>query len=201
LLADDWLSVVQEKADLYQGHLAAPLDVGTSGSFGQARTQLSVLGRTTSTMAQTSNIGFVLQVVNDGPKPVDLSQLALRYWFDPGSLGPAGSLTQEVNIDYAAVGAANVIGQVGPAEPRGSYALTLSFSGAAGSINAYSSSGDINVRIHKSDWSLYDQIDNFSFRPDPTLTQWDRVGLYRGGVLVWGSPPIPPGNDADVTAT
>src|SRR6185312_16112540 len=34
LLSDDWLSVVQAKADLYRGHLAEPLDVGTSGMFG-----------------------------------------------------------------------------------------------------------------------------------------------------------------------
>jgi hypothetical protein len=71
-------------------------------------------------------------------------------------------------------------------------ALSLSFRDGAGAISPYSSSGDIIVRVHKSDWSAYDQLANFSFRPDTTLTDWDHVGLYRGGVLVWGSSPQDP---------
>lgn len=185
LLDDDWLSVVQAKADLYQGHLAAPLDVGATGVFGRAPTRLSVQGRTTSNTAQAANIGFVLQVVNDGPGPVDLSQLELRYWFNSGQT----PIRQEVNIDYAAVGAANVKGAIDPPDGQGTDALRLSFASAAGSIRPYSSSGDINVRLHKADWSPYDQLVNFSFRSDSALTDWDHVGLYRDGVLIWGTEP------------
>ncbi|MBV9131757.1 MAG: cellulase family glycosylhydrolase [Chloroflexi bacterium] len=185
LLADDWLTVVQSKADLYQGHLAPPLDVGSTGVFGQAQTRLSVQGRSTSTTAQTSNIGFVLQIVNDGPSPVDFGQLELRYWFKPGT----SIATQQVNIDYAAVGAANISGRFDPPDASGVGALSLTFAPNAGSISPYTSSGDIDVRIHRLDWTPYDQIVNFSFRPESTLVEWDHVGLYRAGVLVWGTPP------------
>jgi endoglucanase len=189
VLSEDWLSVVQGKADLYQGHLAPALDVGSSGTFGQVQSRLYVLGRTTSTTPQTSNIGFVLQIQNDGGAAVELNQLELRYWFNPGQLPAGGAVTQQVNIDYAAVGAANIKTQISATLRAGQDALSLSFSDTAGSINPYSSSGDIIVRVHKSDWSLYDQLGNFSFRPDATLSDWDHVGLYRAGVLVWGSPP------------
>ena len=193
LLADDWLSVVQEKADLYRGHLAAPLDVGSSGVFGQARTRVSVLGRSTNPTAQISNIGFVLQIVNDGPRPVDLSQLELRYWLNPGVTN-AG---QEVDIDYAALGAGNIKGHVDAPNAQGLEAVHLVFASAAGAIGPYSSSGDINVRVHKVDWSPYDQLVNFSFRPNSTFAIWDQVGLYQAGVLIWGTPP----DDSGVTHT
>src|SRR5438132_425781 len=49
LLSDDWLSVVQETADLYRGHLGAPLDGGASGVLGVAQGHLTVRGRSSST--------------------------------------------------------------------------------------------------------------------------------------------------------
>ena len=189
LLSDDWLSVVQEKADLYRGHLAAPLDVGSSGVFGVAQGHLTVRGRSTSTTAQTNNIGFTIQVVNDGPAPVNLRDLELRYWFRPGSLGPAGKISQQVDIDYAAIGGNNVKVQIGPADQHGLATLRLQFADAAGSIKPYTSSGDIAVRLHRSDWSAYDQSGNFSYRSNTNLADWDHVTLYRAGALVWGVEP------------
>jgi hypothetical protein len=67
--------------------------------------------------------------------------------------------------------------------------LRLQFADAAGSIKPYTSSGDTAVRLNKSDWSTYDQTGNFSYRSNTGLMDWDHVGLYRGGVLVWGSEP------------
>jgi endoglucanase len=189
LLSDDWLNVAQAKADLYRGHLAPPLDVGSSGVFGLAQQHLTVRGRTTSATTQTNNIGFILQVANDGPTPVNLHDLELHYWFKPGSLGATGNISQQIDIDYAAVGANNVKATIGPADQRGLATLRLQFADSAGSIKPYTSSGDIAVRLHKSDWSAYDQAGHFSYRSNTGLTDWDQVGLYRGGVLVWGLEP------------
>jgi len=189
LLSDDWLNVVQAKAELFQGHLAAPLDVGSSGVFGLAQGRLRVRGRSTSPVAQTNNIGFALQIVNDGPNPINLPDLELRYWFRPGSLGPGAKITQQVDIDYAAVGSNNLKPQISAVDQNGLATLRLQFADAAGSIKPYTSSGDIAVRLHKSDWSAYDQSANFSFRTNTTLGDWDHVGLYRAGVLVWGTVP------------
>lgn len=189
LLSDDWLNVVQAKADLYQGHLAAPLDVGSSGVFGLAQGRLGVRGRSTSPGAQTNNLGFVLQIVNDGPNPINLREFELRYWFRPGPLGTGAKTTQQVDIDYAAVGSNNVKPQISAADQAGLATLRLQFADAAGSIKPYTTSGDIVVRVHKSDWSAYDQSANFSFKSNSALSDWDHVGLYRAGVLVWGTPP------------
>src|SRR5262249_15554781 len=79
LLADDWLTVVEEKAQLYRGHLAPPLDVGYSGAFGQAGGRLSIRAKPTSSAPQTNNVTIAVQVVNDSPRPVDLHDLEVRY--------------------------------------------------------------------------------------------------------------------------
>jgi endoglucanase len=186
LLGDDWLTVVEEKAQLYRGHLAAPLDVGWSGVFGQPAGRLSVRARSTSPSVQTNNLGFVLQVVNDGPAPVDLRDLELRYWFRPG---PLDKREQYIDVDYAAVGNSNVKVDIGPPDTDGVAVLRVRFTELAGSIKPYMSSGDIMVRLHKSDWSDYDQQADFSFKRDAILSEWDRVALYRGGQLVWGLEP------------
>ncbi len=187
LLSDDWLNVVQAKADLYRGHLAAPLDVGSSGVFGLAQGRLGVRGRSTSPGAQTNNLGFVLQIVNDGPSPIDLHDVELRYWYKPGAPGAGTKNTQQVDIDYAAVGSNNVKPQIGTVDQNGLAIVRLQFADAAGSIKPYTSSGDIAVRLHKSDWSTYDQSANYSFKSNTTLSDWDHVGLYRAGALVWAS--------------
>jgi endoglucanase len=175
LLSDDWLSVVQSKTDLYQGHLGAPLDVGTSGVFGVARSTLSLNRRASNQSGQTNNLGLTLQISNDGSTPIALNGLEVRYWFRPGTLG--AKITQQVDIDYAAVGSNNVKATIDPADARGIATLHLLFVGTAGSINPYTTSGDIAARIHKSDWSNY--------APSGDLG----VALYRVGQLVWGTQP------------
>jgi endoglucanase len=188
LLSDDWLTVEEEKAQLYRGHLAQPLDVGWSGVFGQTSGRLLVRARSTSPSVQTNNLGFVLQVVNEGPSPVDLRDVELRYWFNPG---PLDKREQRIDIDYAAVGNANVKAEIGPPDPDGVAVIRIRFADLAGAIKPYVSSGDIMVRLHKSDWSNYDQRSDFSFKQDGVLSDWDRVALYRGGQLAWGiEPPL-----------
>ena len=157
--------------------------------FGQVRGQLVVRARSTSANVQTNNISFILQVVNDQGAATDLRDLELRYWYKPGQLGKA---TQQVDIDYAAVGAANIKTDITPPDANGLAVLRVRFSDTAGAIKPYTSSGDITVRIHKSDWTNYDQRGDFSFKPDNTLSDWDHVALYQGGQLVWGLEPEPP---------
>jgi endoglucanase len=175
LLSDDWLSVVQAKTDLYRGHLAAPLDVGASGVFGLAQSALSVRRRPTNQTGPTNNLGLTLQIVNDGPTPIPPADLEVRYWFRPGTL--SAKVTQQVDIDYAAVGSTNVKAQLDPTDQRGIATLRLQFTSTAGSIKPYTAGGDLAVRIHKSDWSNYLQSGDLG------------VALYRGGQLAWGTEP------------
>jgi endoglucanase len=187
LLAEDWLTVVEGKAQLYQAYLAPPLDVGSSGVFGRPRTHLVVRAKNSDTAEQTSQLSFDLQIVNDGPDPLDPRDLQLRYWFKPGPLGKA---TQQTDVDYADVGTKSVKATIVPAGPDGVAAVALSFVYGGTPIPPYSTS-NIAVRVHKSDWSPYHQRGDFSFKPDGQLSDWDRVALYRDSQLVWGTEPAP----------
>ncbi len=185
LLAEDWLTVVQEKAQLYRDHLATPLDIGTSGVFGRPSSRLLVRARNANTAGQTNELSFVLQVVNDGSDPLNPRELHLRYWFKPGA---ASNATQQTAIDYAGVGTRSVRADIEPAGPDGVAAVRVTFLDGAAPVQPYSSS-DIVVRVHKSDWSPYHQRDDFSFKADGKLGEWDRVTLYRNGQRAWGNEP------------
>jgi endoglucanase len=174
LLSDDWLTVVEEKAQLYRGHLAPPLDVGYSGVFGQPGGRLQLRARSTNSAPHANNLGFVVQLDNDGPQPVDLRDLEVRYWFKPGAIDKR--TTQLVEVDYAAVGNTNIQTELGTPDADGIAALHIRFADTAGVLKPYASSGDIMLRVHKSDWTDYQQQE-FS------------VGLYRGGQLVSGDEP------------
>jgi cellulose 1,4-beta-cellobiosidase len=50
--------------------------------------------------------------------------------------------------------------------------------------------GEIQTRINKSDWAVYDETNDWSFDgTKSSFTPWDRVTLYRGGTLIWGQEP------------
>ena len=60
---------------------------------------------------------------------------------------------------------------------------------AAGTLAAGASTGDIQLRVAKTDWSTFNQSDDHSYRVSATLTDFDRVTAYTGGSLAWGTEP------------
>lgn len=128
------------------------------------------------------------KIVNAGSSAVSLSSLKLRYYFTRDT---AQSLV--FNCDYAVVNCNNLSGTftpVNPAKPTADYYLEVSFSAAAGSIAAGADSGDIQIRFNKSDWSNFNQSNDYSFNLTQTsYSNWNKVTLYQNGTLVWGIEP------------
>ncbi|MBN2442396.1 MAG: carboxypeptidase regulatory-like domain-containing protein [Spirochaetales bacterium] len=115
------------------------------------------------------------RIVNTGTDSIPLEELTLRYYFT--SEGSSGDI---FSMDYAVVGTGNISGTFG------SGYVEIGFSAGAGSLGAGNDSGEIQARIHKADWSLYDQSDDISFGPDITTYQdWDKVTLFRSGTQIW----------------
>ena len=68
--------------------------------------------------------------------------------------------------------------------------LELGFSGGAGSIAPGGDSGEIQARLHNSDFSRMNQANDYSYDPTKTaFTTWDQVTLYQNGSLAWGKEP------------
>jgi hypothetical protein len=95
------------------------------------------------------------------------------------------------DCDWSVMGCASITGTFGvisPAAATADYYLEIAFS--AGSIPANGQSGEIQARIHKADWSNFNESNDFSFDATKTaFADWTKVALYQNGVLVWGTTP------------
>ncbi|MCG7377735.1 glycoside hydrolase family 6 protein [Paenibacillus sp. ACRSA] len=135
--------------------------------------------RAGDTNATDSQIKPYFNIKNVGTTPVDLSDLKIRYYFSK-----EGTAAMDSAIDWAQIGASNIQRTF-----TDSY-VELSFTAGAGSIQPGGQSGEIQLRMYKTDWSSFDESNDYSFDPTKTSYQdWSKVTLYQGGNLVWGIEP------------
>jgi len=149
---------------------------------------LKVQYRAADTITGDNQFKPHFNIVNTGSSSVNLSELKIRYYFTKEAGG-----TLVFNCDYALKGCGNLSGTfiaISPALPTANYYMEINFTAGAGSIAAGQSSGEIQTRVNKSDWTNFNESNDYSFDPTKTaFTDWTRVTLYRNGVLVWGTTP------------
>ncbi|MYQ80456.1 hypothetical protein GTW64_25400 [Streptomyces sp. SID4923] len=156
-------------------------DPGGGGTTGALKAQY----KNNDSSATDNQIRPGLQLVNTGSTAVDLSTVKLRYWFTPES-GAAGFGTA---CDYAVVGCGNVthtVKQAGTAAGASHY-LEVGFTG--GSLAPGASTGEIQLRFNKSDWSAFDEADDYSRAANTAFTDASKVGVYVNGALSSGTAP------------
>jgi hypothetical protein len=130
-------------------------------------------------------------IVNIGSVPVAYTDLKIRYWYTK-----EGDEPEAFWCDYAALGTNKVKGNFfsmsTPAANANRY-LEVGFT-SNGSIIANKSSGEIQTRFNKTNWSNYSETDDYSYDPTKTdYTNWNKITLYYKGVLVWGIEPAASG--------
>jgi fibronectin type 3 domain-containing protein len=139
--------------------------------------------------ASTNGIRPLLQIVNTGTTSVALSQVTVRYWYTKD-----GATAQSYWCDWAQMGQTNIVGtfkSVSPARTNADGYLELSFKTTAGNLAAGASTGEIQSRFSKSDWSNYTQTNDASYDATKSTAygDWTKVTVYVNGTLVWGVEP------------
>jgi hypothetical protein len=127
----------------------------------------------------------LFQLTNTGSGLLTLSDVTLRYWYTADS-----SQQQKVDCDYATIGCENVhtaLMQMNPALPTADTYLEVSF--AAVTLTANSTT-QIQLRIHRTNWTNYNQSNDYSFMADAiTYSANQHIGVYYKGALVSGNEP------------
>ena len=141
------------------------------------------------TGATVSEMKPHFQIVNGGGSAVDLSTLKIRYYYTKDS---SPSTDQSFNCDYAQIGCGVISATFGVTTGTNAdeYA-EISFQAGAGNLAAGAATGEIQARIHPTDYQyMFTQTNDYSFDPTKTaFTNWSHVTLYQNGTLVWGTEP------------
>jgi Cellulose binding domain len=126
-----------------------------------------------------------LKVLNTGTVDIDLRRLSLRYWFTAEG---ADQLTGF--CDFAEPGCAKVttgFGAVDPARPGADTYLEVGFT--AGTVQAGGTTGQLQFRVHASDFSPFDERDDYSRGTNTSFATTTTVTAYLDGTLAWGTEP------------
>jgi len=199
LLNDDWQTVNTQKQDQLQGILF-PLNGSDAGqtipqkqpavtvtATGTLKKGVLTLGYQNDSQSTSANqIQPALKLTNVGSNPILLTDVTIRYWYTVDS-----PQEQVFACDYVTNGCQNTQGKIlrmGPTRPGADTYLEISFTGGILSPNA---SVEIKVRVHKSDWSNYNQGNDYSFESGTSnYSLAQRIGLYYNGTLISGSEPV-----------
>ncbi|HWK05041.1 MAG TPA: cellulose binding domain-containing protein [Puia sp.] len=135
----------------------------------------------------TNTISTYLYLNNEGNLPVAYQDLSARYWFTKD-----GSAALNDWIDYAKLGSSNIAGQFVPLSPARDSADTyfeIKVDSSAGTLYPLSSTGNIQYRIAKTDWSNFSETNDYSYRPAGPFAVNPHITIYYKGALVYGTEP------------
>jgi serpin B len=139
-------------------------------------------------LGRTGQLSPILDVVNTGTSSLPLNRITVRYWFTSD-----GGAALRYACDYTQRGCSNVTARFVQLDTSAGGAdsyLELGFTAGAGSVAPGKSSGEIQQRVYKADWSTFDQSNDWSYDGSHSaLADNVRVTVHVDGQLLWGTPP------------
>ncbi|WP_406098880.1 endo-1,4-beta-xylanase [Streptomyces sp. NBC_01013] len=127
-----------------------------------------------------------LQLVNTGGTAVSLSSVTVRYWFTSDN----GASTYGTWCDWSPIGCSTVTHRVAAASTPSTGAdhyLEVGFTG--GSLAPGATTGEIQLRLSKTDWSNFDESNDYSHGSGTSYADATKIAVYVDGELAWGIEP------------
>ncbi|WP_150265035.1 X2-like carbohydrate binding domain-containing protein [Paenibacillus tepidiphilus] len=171
----------------FNGGNNAVLTLNVADSTVSVPAGLTVQAFNGNTTASTNGISPKFKIINNGNSAVQLKDVKLRYYYTID-----GDNAQSFWSDWASIGSENVTAQfIKLATPvtGADYVLEIGFKAAAGALNP-GQSAEIQARFSKTNWSNYNQANDYSFKATGTqFANYEKVTGYVNGQLVWGVEP------------
>ncbi len=188
LLGGDWTTVNQVKQQAYRSILAPPIDAGPTGTFGRSQSRPTVMLRP-NPGGSPSDWSVTLTVINDGPTPIDLGRVELRYWL------PTGPAVQSAIPKIESTdGVQSSSVTLTTSSSRGRAFTSLMFAPGSAIAAAYRAGGSVTLRFQVHDGQAASPLSESSTAggatPPSDLTgEIGFVTTYLDGHLAWGQEP------------
>ncbi|MDQ0792193.1 endo-1,4-beta-xylanase [Streptomyces sp. B1I3] len=157
-------------------------DAGEGGDPGALRAQY----RNSDSSAGDNQIKPSLQLVNTGGTTISLSDVTVRYWFTSDD----GASTYSTWCDWSSIGCSDVTHRVAaPSTPKAGADHYLEVGFGGGNLAPGAATGEIQLRLNKTDWSAFDESDDYSHGSGTSYADASKITVYLGGEPVWGIEP------------
>ncbi|GHN02040.1 hypothetical protein WSM22_35290 [Cytophagales bacterium WSM2-2] len=136
--------------------------------------------------ATTNTISTFVNISNEGNTPIDYKDLSARYWFTADGSSPLNFW-----LDYAKIGNSAVSGHfvtVSPIRTNADTYLELKVTPTQSTFFPLSSTGTIQYRVSKSNWSNFNQLNDHSYQAGASAEN-SKITLYYKGQLIYGTEP------------
>jgi autotransporter-associated beta strand protein len=160
---------------------------GTEPAAVPAAVSVSVSYQNQNLATNGNSISTWLTLNNTGNVPIACSDLTARYWFTK-----EGTAGLNLSVDYAKLGSNKISGKfvtVNPALNGADTYLELSVNASAGTLYPLSTTGNIQYRINKSDWSAFNEANDYSYLAKAAMAPNRHITVYYKGQLVYGTEP------------
>ncbi|PXV95554.1 mannan endo-1,4-beta-mannosidase [Lachnotalea glycerini] len=141
-------------------------------------------GTTTDT---TNTISPKFRITNTGDKAISLSDVKIRYYYTKD-----GDQEQSFWCDWSNIGASNVTGTFVTMDNKTENAdnyFEIGFSSEANQLDV-NKSIEVQIRIAKTDWSNYNQSNDYSFQDNANnYAICDKITAYISESLCYGMEP------------
>ena len=136
--------------------------------------RLEMANNNTKSTTNTISPNFI--IYNTGEVPIEIDDLKIRYFYTINE-----ETEQNFWCDWSSIGSSNVTNsfvKMQTAMIGADYYADIGFKQSAGILNP-GSCIELHNRIAKSDWSDYDQSDDFSFNnTGKKYSDWTKVAVY-----------------------